>query len=583
MERSQVWIVRLVLDIPSILVEDVRLDSLKEVKLRYLVLSVWILLIVGAANFGPAATLEEYIAKAEAYKNDGRFDDAISTMEQAVKEYPKQSSAHTQLGIMLSEKAQRARDYMEIGEIAGRAFAAWDRALVLDSGNILARFYRGAWAVNMPKFAGQLDKGISDLEIITQVLAEAPDPSSKQQLVEAYQYLATGYQKNAEYGKAKKIHEKIIGLVPETEFARSAQGNIDKIVAFEKWQAERVKNLPSDTPEIIKLRERCKKEPANFDIHLALGKAYYDIGNYEEAAKVLRKAVGIDQTSSEAYKVLTFSLNEINSVGYDPRIYLDTDFRTDLAFEAADALDKAVELAPEDIELRFTRGVTSIQMPFFVNKMEQGIEDLKIVSEGDVADDMKAEALYWLGYAYQKMGTSYWTRVVSKYYTTEAAQNVFNASRPPVKHVDLSKYTVPVVSIDFELSFRDELAPQTAVWIENDKGEFVKTIYVSGFSAHAKERQVNLPVWTKSSEFVDVDAVTGASIDLGHHIYIWDLKDHKGKKVGSGNYKVFVEVAYWPSMQYQRVETKIAVGKKEAREVVQEGNMIPYLEVRFIP
>ena len=560
-----------------------KLSAIKEVNLRQLVLSVVVLLVAGGTSIGATETLEEYIAKAEAHKNAGQFDKAIAVMEQAVKEYPEQSDAYAQLGVMLSEKAQRTRDYTEIFEIASHAFAAWDKALVLDPRNFLARFYRGAWSVNVPKFVKRLNAGISDFEILTQALEKSPDPSSKERLVEAYQYLATGYQKNAEYEKAKKIHEKIIELAPETEFARLAQENINKIVTFEKWQAERMKNLPGDTPEITRLKEQYKKEPNSFDVLLELGKAYYDIGNYEEAAKVLRKAVTIDQSNSEAYKLLAFSLNEINSVGYDPRIYLDTDFRTDLAFEAADALDKAVVLAPEDVELRFTRGVSSIQMPFFVNKMEQGIEDLKIVSESDVPDEMKAEALYWLGYAYQKMGTTYWTKVVSKYYTTEAAQNVFSSSRPPVKHVDLSNYATPVVSIDFELSYRDELAPQTAVWIENAKGEFVKTIYVSGFSAHAKERQINLPVWTKSSEFKDVDGVTGASIDLGHHVYVWDLKDHKEKKVASGDYKVFVEVAFWPSMQYQRVEAKITVGKKEAREVVKEGPLIPYLEVRFLP
>ncbi|MGB7054350.1 MAG: DUF2271 domain-containing protein, partial [bacterium] len=293
--------------------------------------------------------------------------------------------------------------------------------------------------------------------------------------------------------------------------------------------------------------------------------------------------VNIDQSSSEAYKLLAFSLNGMNAVGYDPRIYLDTDFRTDLALEATEALDKAVALAPEDVELRFIRGVASVQMPFFVNRIDQGIADLEAVIEGDVSDDMKAEALYWLGYAHQKMGTTYWTQVVSKYSATEAAQNVFNTLRPPVKHIDLSKYIIPIVYIDFELSYRDELAPQTAVWIEESEGEFVKTVYVSGFSGHAKERQVNLPVWAKSSEFADVDAVTGASIDLGHHIYIWDLSDYAGKKVSSGDYKVLVEVAYWPSMQYQRVEAALSVGKKEEREVIQEGEIIPYLEVRYLP
>ncbi|MDH4212225.1 MAG: DUF2271 domain-containing protein [candidate division WOR-3 bacterium] len=543
-----------------------------------------VLIVVSfAARFGESKTIEEYIGEAEEYKNAGQYDEAISTMERAVQEFPDHTDAHTQLGIMLSEKAQRTRDYMKMFEIANRAFLAWDKALELDAGNFLARFYRGAWAVNVPKSVKLLDKGIRDFEILTQALEKSPDPSSKEKLAEAYQYLAVGYQKNAEYGKAKKINEKVIELVPETEFARLAQENIDKIVTFENWQAERMKHLPEDTPEIVRLKAQVAEEPTRFDLLLALGKVYYAIGNYEEAASVLRKAVNIEQSSNDAYKLLAFSLNEVNSVGYDPRIYLDTDFRTDLAFESAEALDKAVALTPEDAELRFTRGVAAVQMPFFVNRLDQGIADLETVAKGNVSRDMKAEAIYWLGYAHQKKATTYWTQVVSKYPGTEAVQNVFNTLRPPVMHVDLSAYAFPIVYIDFELSYRDELAPQTAVWIEDADGRFIKTVYVSGFSGYAKERQVNLPVWAKSSEFRDVDAVTGASIDLGHHVYTWDLGDHAGKKVGSGDYRVVVEVAYWPSMQYQRVEAPVNINKREVRKVVEEGNLIPYLEVRYLP
>jgi len=550
--------------------------------LKYLI-AVALLVVSLAGRFGDGKTLEEYIGEAEGYKNAGQYDEAISTMEKAVQEFPDHTDAHTQLGIMLGEKAQRTRDYMKMFEIANRAFVAWDRALELDARNFLARFYRGGWAVSVPKSVKLLDKGIRDFEIITQALEKSPDPSSKEQLAEAYLYLATGYQKNAEYGKAKKIYEKIIEFAPETEFARLAHENIDKILTFENWQTERVKHLPEDTPEIMRLKAQVAKEPTRFDLLLALGKAYYDIENYEDAASILRKAVSIEQSSSDAYKLLAFSLNEVNSVGYDPRIYLDTDFRTDLAFESAEALDKAVTLTPEDAELRFTRGVAAVQMPFFVNRLDQGIADLEMVTKSDVSRDMKAEATYWLGYAHQKKATTYWTQVVSIYPGTEAVQDVFNTLRPPVMHVDLSSYSPPVVGIEFELSYRDELAPQTAVWIENEEGEFVKTIYVSGFSGYAKEKQINLPVWAKSSEFVDVDAVTGASINLGHHVYVWDVTDHKGAKVKRGQYNVLVEVSYWPSMQYQRVEAPVEIGKREVRKVVEEGDIIPYLEVRYLP
>jgi len=528
-------------------------------------------------------SIEDYIAEAEEYKNTGQFDKAISTMEEAVKEHPENTDAYSHLGIMLGEKAQRTRDYGELLGIVERAFLNWDRALVLDPRNFMARFYRGAWAVNMPKSMGQLQKGINDLGIVTQALEQSPDPASKERLVEAYQHLAGGYQKNAEYGKARRVNEKLIELAPETEYAEQAQQNIDKIDEFEQWRAERMKSKQSDDPEIVALEEQVAKEPDNFDLLLALGKAYYDAEIYEAAEKVLKQAISINQSSSEAYKLLAYTQNQINAVGYDPRIYMDSDFRTDLAFEAAAALDKAVALAPEDIELRFARGIAAVNMPFFVNKIDQGIADLEIIIESDVPDEMRAEALYWIGYAHQKKATTYWARVASNYSATEAAQNAFSMLRPPVKHINLSKYIIPIVYIDFELGFRDELAPQTAVWVEDSDGQFTKTIYVSGFSGHAKERQINLPVWAKSSEFTDVDAVTGASINLGHHIYIWDLSDYTGKKASSGEYKILVEVAYWPSMQYQRVEVPITIGKGEARKVVEEGNLIPYLEVRYLP
>ena len=147
--------------------------------------------------------------------------------------------------------------------------------------------------------------------------------------------------------------------------------------------------------------------------------------------------------------------------------------------------------------------------------------------------------------------------MVTKYSKARASQDVFKGLRPGVKRLDLSKYQTPILTVDFVLGFQDELAPQCAVWIETKEGAFVKTIYVSGFSGYAKEQQVNLPVWSESSKFVDVDAVTRASINIGHHIYCWDLKDNSGKEVKPGEYIIKVEVAYWPSMEYQLVSVTI--------------------------
>jgi hypothetical protein len=314
---------------------------------------------------------------------------------------------------------------------------------------------------------------------------------------------------------------------------------------------------------------------------VALGKTYYDEQRYEKAARVLQSAVIVDSANIEAYKFLVLSLQEMTETGYDPRINLDTDYLTDLAFAIMSVLEDAVRLAPDDAQLRVWRGVMGVEMPFFVGTLDQGIRDLETVLSNDIPEDIRAEALYYLGVAYNKKAMTRWIEVVTQYPQSQAAADVFVRLHPGVKHIDLTKIKKPAVIIDFVMGFRDELAPQTAVWVETKDGEFVKTVYVSGFSGHAQYSQVNLPMWTKSSKFADADAVTAASIDLGHHIYVWDLLDYTGKKVKAGEYKICVEVAFWPSMQYQRVETPINIGKKSVQSVKEEGNLIPYMEVKY--
>ena len=335
--------------------------------------------------------------------------------------------------------------------------------------------------------------------------------------------------------------------------------------------------------QITEFKEKTQKEPDNSTLLLELGKAHFDAKHYEEAKKVLKEAINIDRRNVEAYKWLVLTLREIVAKGYDEKIYEDANYFRKLAFEGCRALDKAVRLAPEDGELRLLRGITGVEMPFFVHKLEQGIDDLNRVLKSDVPDSTKAEALHWLGKAYEKKAMSYWIRVVSKDPNSKASKAVFDRMRPAVKRFDLSQYQPPVLAIDFILGFRDELEPQTAVWIEDREGNFVKTIYVSGFSGHVKEKQVRLPKWANSSEFVDVDAVTGASINSGHHIYVWDLKDNLGRRVKAGEYLVKVEVVYWPSRQHQLVSASVNLGEKGDRTVVEQGKFVPYLEVNYFP
>ncbi len=100
---------------------------------------------------------------------------------------------------------------------------------------------------------------------------------------------------------------------------------------------------------------------------------------------------------------------------------------------------------------------------------------------------------------------------------------------------------------------------QFAVWIENEAGEVVKTLFVTHFTAkgrvHGDEELVRgyikrpycVPTWVKdvkAEELSDeqMDAISGATPqESGLKTFTWDFTDQEGNKVKAGTYKVFVE------------------------------------------
>lgn len=540
-----------------------------------------IFILVFSSGILKSQTLDEYIKKAGDFQKSYELDKAVNIMSEAVKKYPKKADAYSYLGLYIGMQAGTTKDFMEAGKKINKSFEMFDKAVLLDPKNPTARFHRGLMGVNIPEFLGKLDSGIKDLEFLIEITKESPKKVSKDILISSYNFLAKGYQKKKEKKRAILAWKKVIELAPGSDLAIKAEENIKEIskVKIDK----KVEKRKPDSPEIAGLKKQVKNEPNNSALLIKLSKAYVDKKDFEEARKILKEAIKIDSKNIKAYKLLIFVIGELAVKGYDERIYEDTDLRTNLAFELMRFIDKACALSPDDVEIRLLRGITGVEMPFFVNKLEQAIEDLKWISKRDVSESYKAKALFWLGKAYQKKAMIYWIKVVSKYPKTEASKYVFSGLHPKIKRLNISKYKMPVITIDFLLGFRDELAPQTVVWIENKEGKFIKTIYVSGFSGYAKEHQINLPKWSKSSNFVDVDGVTSASIDLGHHIYVWDLKDISGKKVNPGEYLIKVEVSHWPSMEYQLVSAAINIGKDKDRVVIEQGDLIPYLEVKYYP
>ena len=552
--------------------------------MKYAVCFTAIIVILCCMTPVQAKDAEAYIEEAGKLNEAGKLDEAIALLEKALEEHPADAGIHAYLGLYTGESAGRAGDdYIEAMRLVTESFTFLDKAVSLAPENPLGYLFRGIMGVQIPAFLGRLNGGISDLEHVVDMNAKNPGSISDETLVTTYTHLATGYEKQGVMDMARGALEKIVELAPGTDAATAAEKKMAGFTESAEPETSPLAPVEGDPEAVIAIKKRIEQDPDDKALVMELGKAYYDAGSYGNATEVMKRYVELDGTSAEAYKMLGISIAMVAGKGYDENIYRDTDFLSNLAFESIGYMDRAVELNPNDPETRLTRGIFGIMFPFFVGKHEQGVEDLEYVTKSGAPDSLKAEALYYLGMAKQREAMRYWIEVAKSYPEEEAARMVYREMRPSVPRFDPSSHQKPLVAIDFVLGFRDELPPQTAVWVEDANGAYVNTVYVSGFSGHAREKQINLPVWSTMSNFEVAEAVTSASIDVGHHIFAWDMTGMDGKPVAPGTYTIKVEVSYWPTMKYQLAEAAVSVGKKEDRAAVEEGDYIPQLVVTYYP
>lgn len=65
-------------------------------------------------------------------------------------------------------------------------------------------------------------------------------------------------------------------------------------------------------------------------------------------------------------------------------------------------IDRAVELEPENIEIRWLRAQNNLSLPYFFNRLDTAIVDLEFLYNNFSKD--KYKALHWLGKAYKQKG-----------------------------------------------------------------------------------------------------------------------------------------------------------------------------------
>ncbi len=532
-----------------------------------------------------AAEVEDSIKEAEKLADSGDLPGAVALLEKVTTDNPENSDAFAYLGLYTGMSAGQAPNYEEAGRLMMLSFEHLDKAVKLDGKNPEAYLFRGIIGINVPGFLGRLEAGISDLEQAVELYSASSSPEAGKGMLAGLTNLAEGYAKNEDPAGQKKALEKIVAIAPGTEAAAAAQKQTDGLGDVEEKpeiDTGLFEPKEGDSEKVLALKSSLLKDHSDPSLLFQLGSEYYEAESYGNAREILKVYVSIDKTRVEAFRMLALSTANMAERGYDESIYENTDTRSNLAFEIMAAWDRAVELSPDDMELRLTRGTFGLMLPFFLGKFDQSAADLEMVISSEASEEMKAEALFYLGYASERKALTTYIKLAKNYPKTEGARMAFERMRPHVERLDESKLNTPCVKIDFVLGFQDELPPQTAVWIEDENENHIRTLYVSGFAGYVKEKQVTLPLWGAITKFEGIDGVTSASIDIGHYIFVWDLKNYNDEKVNKGKYRIRVETSHWPSNLYQNVEALIEIGKKENSVRVEEGDFIPFFEVTYL-
>ena len=509
-----------------------------------------LLIVLGLCSLLFAETVEEYIASSNAAATQGNLKEATEILETALEANPDSADLYAQYGLYLSKLAGQA-SFMKAGMLSDKSFKQFNKALKIDDKHVNATLYRGILSVNVPKFMGKLKQGIADLELIQNKYGA----NQGLYMVSSY-YLGMGYLKNKDEKKAKAAFKHVVMYGKETSYYEDAKVQYDNILIEDE-----------ETENANYYQEAMK---------------FLEDGKLYEAADNFRLASKQEPNNLELHLLFAITLGQLAGQGYDESISEDVTARAGLAHEVHEVLSHCVELAPEDDEIRFLRGSVAVNLPFFVNSLGTGIQDLEYLSNNGKTDEMKGQASYLLKNAKDMQQVFQLAEAGYEAETEEDRQKLLPKFIKTNSPIEQTKPETDFLQIEMTLGYRDQIAPQTAVWIEDSEGNYLKTIYISGFASHVKEHQMHLPSWAESSKFRDIEAVTGASIDCGNHLFYWDYTDFEGKKVEDKNFIVRYEICHWPHVQYQNYSLNIDLKKSNLFQAKSGDYLIPQLSVTSV-
>jgi hypothetical protein len=132
----------------------------------------------------------------------------------------------------------------------------------------------------------------------------------------------------------------------------------------------------------------------------------------------------------------------------------------------------------------------------------------------------------------------------------------------------------PVAEITFNFTRQSGSASnQFAVWIEDNNGQHIKTLYATRWTANGgwRRRDTSIPVWVRQSDLANmsrsqIDTISGATprgtVSLS---YLWDGTNTQGITVPAGNYVIFLEgTLRWENQVLFQAPITIGLGNVNA-------------------
>jgi hypothetical protein len=114
----------------------------------------------------------------------------------------------------------------------------------------------------------------------------------------------------------------------------------------------------------------------------------------------------------------------------------------------------------------------------------------------------------------------------------------------------MHKTAIGRVTVDFMLTrVSGRGSNQYALWIEDENGRYIKTLYVTDYMTRRggwNVRRQSLVNWVKAANLnnkpqTDIDALSRATPQTGRQSVMWNMKDSAGKTVTPGIYVYKIE------------------------------------------